>query len=109
MPAMLTIPKGTLQKADRIFQQAVTAYNNGHVFRAIQTARYALHVDRKAERSIRSNIYGFIAMAKWQLGQHALASYYCHQALISLDKAHPEYGADRRYLQSLLSAIEQAN
>lgn len=97
------------QKASRIFSQAIDSYNAGHRYHALSTARYALQVARKYAPGLKSDICGFIAFIKLEFGQAALASYYCHQALVYLDRTTMTYGADRHYLLTLQSQIDRLN
>lgn len=107
--AIQTQQKTLTQKADRIFQQAIQSYNVGHRYHALSTARYALQVARKHFPALKSDICGFIAYIKLEFGQANLASYYCHQALVYLDKTSMTYGADRHYLLTLQSQIDRLN
>jgi cobalamin biosynthesis protein CbiD len=97
---------GTHEKAARIFNQAKTAYEKGHRYYAMQTARYALHVARKSGEYCKAYLYGFLAMLKWELGQYKLAAYYCRQAMQSLWSYHADYRNDKKYYESMLKAIE---
>ncbi len=107
--AHLTTTRTQTQKASRIFQQAIEAYNEGHRYHAMQTARYALQVARRQAPALKSDLCGFLALIKWELGQANLASYYCHQAMTYLDKKSMTYGADRHYLLTLQSQIDRLN
>lgn len=97
------------EKAHRIFTQAITAYNDGRKYDALSTARYALQVARKAAADSKSDICAFIAAIKLEFGQANLASYYCHQALVYLDKQSRSYGSDRHYLLALQTQIDRLN
>lgn len=97
------------EKALRIFSQAIAAYNDGRKYDALSTARYALQVARKAAATSKSDICAFIAAIKLEFGQANLASYYCQQALVYLDKQSRSYGADRHYLLALQAQIDRLN
>lgn len=96
-------------KAEKMFQQAIAAFNKGHKYHALQTARYAMQVARKNAPHLKSDICGFLAWIKYDLGQAGMASFYCHQALVYLDKNTASYGADRKYLLTLQSQINRLN
>lgn len=92
-------------KAARIFDQAKMAYEKGHRYNAMQTARYALHLARKSEEYCKVYLYGFLAMLKWELGQKDLAEHYCKQAICALFPYHPDYRHDKKYYEAMLRAI----
>lgn len=93
------------QKAERIFDLALNAFNNGQRYHAMQTAKYALQQARKSGSSLRVDICQFLAFLKLELGQPRLAEYYACLAQQYLDRQSPTFGSDRTYLNALLSHI----
>src|SRR5687768_15423374 len=93
--------KRNYRQAGLIFQRAVNEYNEGHIYNALQTARYALKVARRTGAYWKVYICTFLAQVKAELGQHQQARMYCLQGLGSLKKHHPEYRQDKSYLELL--------
>ena len=94
------------QQALRIFERAISAYNEGQKYFALQTARYALKIARRNGEYIKAYISGFLAQIKLELGQVHLAKSYCMQAIQSLEKFHIDYEKDKGYYETLLRSIE---
>lgn len=93
-------------QATRIFHRALEAYNNGHKYYAMQTAKYALKVTRRTNEYAKTYICTFLAQLKFDLGQDRYAQLYCKQAIDALEKFHPEFKDDKSYLDTLLRTIE---
>lgn len=103
--SQVSLPERIVGKSERIFQQAIVSYNKGHVYHAMQTAKYALRQARRSGEYCKSYIYGFLAQIKNDLNQPELAGYYCRQALNSLQSGHQDFAEDRQYYHLLLRTI----
>ena len=93
------------QKAERIFQRALSEYNDGHPYNALQTARYALRVARRSGEYCKAYICGFLAQLKAELGQYEMAKMYCRKAISNLEKFHIAYKDDKKYYEMLMASL----
>lgn len=101
----VTIQQPVDSDAARIFRKAIRAYNNGQVYNALQTARFALRQARKTGEYCKAYIYGFLAQLKLELNQSRIAKYYCLQAISALQKEHLDYAEDKQYYHMFLKSI----
>ena len=94
------------QSTEAIFKSAREAFNRGQIYKALQTARYALLTSRRNGATNAPYICGFISQIKHLLGQRNLARIYCRLALGSLDPNSDHFREDRRYYRRLLAEID---
>jgi hypothetical protein len=95
------------QKIERFFERAINEFNKGHIYNAMQTAKYALHIARRFDSGLKSRLCGFIAQIKLDLNQFELAEYYCLQAIQYLNKKGETYHEDKKYFSLLLRQVNK--
>jgi hypothetical protein len=101
------LKKAYQQKVERIFEKAINEFNKGHIFNGMQTAKYALHIARLFDSTLKSRLCGFIAQIKFDLNQFVLAEYYCLQAIQYLEKGSGFYVEDKKYFALMLRQINK--
>lgn len=94
------------EAASVLMERAIEAFNRGQQYLALQSGKYALHMARKEQSPLRSEICTFLAHLKWLNGNRGTASFYTNLALQYLDRKQAGYADDKRYLNELLTKIE---
>lgn len=95
------------EAASVLMQRAIEAFNRGQQYLALQSGKYALHMARKEQSPLRSEICTFLAHLKWLNGNKGTATFYTTLALQYLDRKQPGYAEDKRYLTELLAKIDE--